>query len=149
MKIAVRKADGYVLNSDIFNSNFPSGDFDEAIYSREDYDVYEITDPQDEEKEFLIKRYFYRDGKMICTYYVSSEVDEIIQRCQEKLNNTDYIIVKTYEQSLVGNSPLSEYDYESIAKERQQLRNRINELRQLKVNHPFTSMYNEDYLKPI
>lgn len=149
MKIAVRKADNYVLNSDMFNSNYPKGDFEESAYSREDYEVFEVEDPKDEEREYLIKRYFYRDGKLICTYYVSSEVDEEIERCQTKLNSTDYIIIKASEQLLLHSNTPTEYDYETIARERQLLRDRINELRQLKIDYPFTSMYIEEYLKPI
>ena len=149
MKIAVRKADGYVLNSDMFNSNFPKGDFDEAIYSRENYKVYEIEDPGDEEREYLIKRYFYQDGKLICTYYVSSDVDQAIAACQAELNSTDYIIVKSYEQFLISNITSAEYDYPSIAVRRQLLRDKINELRQLKIDYPFTEMYNKGFLKPL
>lgn len=149
MKIAVRKADNYVLNSDMFNSSFPKSQFDESIYSREYYEIFDVEDPKDEEKEYLIKRYFYIDNKLVCTYYASSEIDREIQRCQEELNSTDYIIVKASEQILLRNNTPTEYDYEAIASERQLLRDRINELRQLKVDYPFTSMYIEEYLKPI
>ena len=140
MKIAVRKTDGYVLNSDMFNGCFPETEFREDIYSAEDFDIYEVGNPCDVDKEFLLKRYYYKNGVLECTYYVTSDVDLAIGKYQSELDSTDYIIVKAYERSLLGDMTSTEYDYESIANSRQLLRDRINELRQLKINYPYTGI---------
>ena len=43
------------------------------------------------------------------------------------MSDTDYIFVKSYEASLVGQT-VDEYDFESLHKERQSIREQINEL---------------------
>lgn len=151
MKIAVRKADGYVLNSYKFNSELSSVpgdvDFEPEEFAAEDYDVYEVDDPKDEEIEFLYKRYFYIDNQLNCVYYVNSKLQNRIDELKKELSSTDYIIVKASEQILLGNDISDQYNYKSVSANRQELRNEINRLEELKEKYPFVSMYKPEYLK--
>ena len=49
-----------------------------------------------------------------------------VEILKEELTSTDYRIIKCYEYSLVGKEP--PYDVQALHKERQAIRNRINEL---------------------
>lgn len=151
MKIAVRKADGYVLNSYKFNSELSNisedVDFRPEEFDAEDYDVYEVDDPKDEEKEFLYKRYFYTNNQLNCVYYVNSKLQNKIDELKKELSSTDYIIVKASEQSLLGNNVPTQYNYKEVSVNRQELRNEINRLEELKEKYPFVSMYKREYLK--
>ena len=52
-----------------------------------------------------------------------------IGRLKTELQTTDYIFVKSYEQSIVGEST-DEYDFVALHNERQKIRDEINELEQ-------------------
>lgn len=56
-----------------------------------------------------------------------AEINSQISALKSQLSDTDYIFVKCYEASLVGQT-VDEYDFESLHKERQTIRDRINEL---------------------
>lgn len=56
-----------------------------------------------------------------------SELQMQISGLQSQLSETDYIIIKAYEASLVGEI-LTEYNYDEIHAQRQDLRDRINAL---------------------
>lgn len=55
-----------------------------------------------------------------------SDIGAQISSLKAQISDTDYQIIKTYEYSLVGLE--SEYDIASLHQERQQLRDKINEL---------------------
>lgn len=55
-----------------------------------------------------------------------ADISSQISSLKMLISDTDYQIIKTYEYSLVGKE--SEYDIESLHKERQALRDKINEL---------------------
>lgn len=61
---------------------------------------------------------------------VSDAADEI-EALNTLLAQTDYIMVKCYEKSLIGEETPPEYDLSAIATERQSYRDRINELQAL------------------
>ena len=56
-----------------------------------------------------------------------AEINSQINTLKSQLSDTDYIFVKSYEASLVGQT-VDEYDFESLHKERQSIREQINEL---------------------
>ena len=56
-----------------------------------------------------------------------AEINSQINTLKSQLSDTDYIFVKCYEASLVGQI-VDEYDFESLHKERQSIRKQINEL---------------------
>lgn len=155
MQILVRKADGFVLNSHIFNNpidynNQINNGIDLEVYSQEYFDIYDtnITPDTDENVEGFIKLYFYIDGKLVCKYSATSEIDEIIENYERKLASTDYIIIKAYESNLLSKSLDPQYDYDKIAVDRQNLRDKINSLRQLKMDNPTIVTYKPEYMKP-
>lgn len=55
------------------------------------------------------------------------EISNQIDTLKSQLSDTDYIFVKCYEASLVGES-VQEYDFEVLHQERQYIREQINEL---------------------
>ena len=96
----------------------------------------------------FIKLYFYIDDKLVCKYSATSEIDEIIENYERKLASTDYIIIKAYESNLLSKSLDPQYDYDKIAVDRQNLRDKINSLRQLKMDNPTIVTYKPEYMKP-
>lgn len=155
MQILVRKADGFVLNSYIFNNptdynNQINNGIDLEVYSKECFDTYyvDITPDTDENVEGFIKLYFYIDNKLVCKYSATSEIDKIIENYEKKLTSTDYIIIKAYENKLLNKSLDPQYDYDKIATDRQNLRDKINSLRQLKIDNPTIVTYKPEYMKP-
>lgn len=56
-----------------------------------------------------------------------SDINEQINTLKSKLSDTDYIFVKCYEASLVGEI-VEEYDFDALHSERQSLREQINAL---------------------
>ena len=54
-------------------------------------------------------------------------MNDKIAELKESITETDYIFVKCYESSLVG-EVVEEYDFESLHSERQALRDEINAL---------------------
>lgn len=143
MTIIVRKSDGYVLNSDEFNGMNVSEQVEELLNTLDFnyYDTYEVEDPKDEEIKYLNKRYFYKNGELLCTYYITNELETALKNAEKELSSTDYIMTKATEAILLGEQPSSEYNYVEIAEKRQTIRNLINDLRQKKEDYPFTSMY--------
>ena len=55
------------------------------------------------------------------------EINSQISALKSQLSDTDYIFVKCYEASLVGQT-VAEYDFETLHNERQSIRNQINVL---------------------
>ena len=55
------------------------------------------------------------------------EINSQISALKSQLSDTDYIFVKCYEASLVGQT-VDEYDFETLHNERQSIRNQINVL---------------------
>lgn len=56
-----------------------------------------------------------------------AEISSQINTLKSQLSDTDYIFVKSYETSLVGQT-VDEYDFETLHNERQSIRKHINEL---------------------
>lgn len=155
MQILVRDADGFVLNSTAFNNQQEYemqllDGVNEKIFSEEYYTIYnvDLTPDTDEEIKGFLKLYFYKDNKLTCKYSATPEVDKIIKGYEDQLASTDYIIIKAYEKRLMNQEVDSQYDYESITAQRQLLRDKINELRQLKENNPTIVTYKPEYMKP-
>ena len=57
--------------------------------------------------------------------------------------------MKAYERVLTNQEADTQYDYEAVMTSRQALRDKINELRELKEKYPTLYMYHEEWLKPI
>lgn len=143
MTIIVRKTDGYVINSDEFNGISMADQINILINNLDSnyYDVVEVEDPHDEVIKYLMKRYFYKNGELLCTYYITPELEEALKEAEEELASTDYIMTKAAEAMVLGQEPSSQYNYTEVAERRQVLRDLINDLRQKKEDYPFTSMY--------
>lgn len=143
MTIIVRKTDGYVINSDEFNGISMADQINILINDLDSnyYDVVEVEDPHDEVIKYLMKRYFYKNGELLCTYYITPELEEALKEAENELASTDYIIIKAAECVALGQELSSQYNYTEIAERRQTLRDIINDLRQKKEDYPFTSMY--------
>ena len=77
MTIIVRKSDGYVLNSDEFNGLDMTDQIDVLINDLDlnYYDIVDVEDPHDETIKYLMKRYFYKNGELLCTYYITAELE--------------------------------------------------------------------------
>lgn len=143
MTIIVRKTDGYVINSDEFNGISMADQINILINNLDSnyYDVVEVEDPHDEVIKYLMKRYFYKNGELLCTYYITPELEEALKEAENELASTDYIMTKAAEAMVLGQEPSSQYNYTEVAERRQVLRDLINDLRQKKEDYPFTSMY--------
>lgn len=128
MEIYVRNKDGLVLNSCQFNKTFPAGINNKTMYAGEDYTVYDIVDmPDDPEREYLFKQYYYWDGILELKYLPEVyQINNEIKRLQSELSSTDYKIIKSYEASLIGEP--SEYNIKEVHLIRQEYRDKINEL---------------------
>lgn len=155
MQILVRDADGFVLNSTVFNNLYEyeyqlSEGIDEGVFSQEYYTIHDVdlTPTTDKSIEGFIKLYFYKDGKLTFKYSATSEVDRLIEDYKEQLASTDYIIIKAYERTIMQQPEDPQYDYETIAVQRQALRDKINELEQMKKDYPTIQTYKPEYLKP-
>lgn len=156
MEVVVRKEDGYVLNSTAFNYDWEynqqlSEGIDYSIYGQEHYDVYDLDlNPLTNEAiDGFLKQYFYIDGELICKYSATDRVDVLIKQYETELASTDYIIVKAYESNLLGENPSTQYNYQEVAIKRQELRDNINRLRQLKMDNPTIVTYKPELMKPI
>nr|DAX75774.1 MAG TPA: hypothetical protein [Caudoviricetes sp.] len=128
MEIYVRNSDGLVLNSYQFNGSFPAGINNKTMYSGEDYTTYDIANvPNDPNKEWLFKKYYYIDG-VLTLKYVPEEylIKKEIERLKSELSSTDYRVIKSYEAAIIG-QPV-EYNMDKIHYERQSIRDKINEL---------------------
>lgn len=147
MKITVRKLDKYVIGGDVFfnsvlkedsylidNLDPDYYDFVEVDSPIEDLNVSELT------KKYCLKRYFYINNELICTYLADSNLDLDIAKYEKELASTDYIITKITEAQFSG-ADMSQYDILKITTDRQLLRDKINELRSLKIGKEYSSMY--------
>lgn len=141
----------YVLNSRFMYEEQEREGINEAIYEREYYRIYdvELTPDSDKVIEGFAKCYYYKDGVLTCRYSATGEADDIIKGYEEELAATDYIIVKAYERVLTGQAADTQYDYAEVMSERQALRDKINELREMKEANPPIVTYREDYMRPI
>lgn len=85
--------------------------------------------------ERLVAHYEDADSKIIVTYTLETDPDAVnrdIRSLQEQLSATDYIIIKTYEAKLLSESqPYTDEELETTAKQRKELRSKINELQKL------------------
>lgn len=71
------------------------------------------------------RKYAEKDGKVILSWEAYPNY-EAIDRLKEKLNASDYKVIKCYEASLINaNMP---YDTAELHKERQEIRDEINRL---------------------
>ena len=131
MKIYVRNSDGFVLNSYQFNSSFPGGINNETMYAGEDFTIYDISDiPNDPDQKYYFKNYYYKDGVLELKYTLETyEVEKEIDRLKKELSDSDYIVIKSYEATMIG-QPV-EYNMGEIHVSRQELRDKINELEEL------------------
>lgn len=155
MKILVRDADGYVLNSTVFDTwaeyrQMEREGVDEGVFSREYFKAYDVdlTPDTDECIAGFRKRYYYNDGVLTLKYSATNEVDEILKGYEDELASTDYIIVKAYERVLTNQPTDTQYDYEAVMASRQALRDKINELREMKEKYPAFSTYDESLMRP-
>lgn len=80
--------------------------------------------------QLAVDHYEERDGKIFQTWTINENPPAVIERkiaaLKAELSQSDYKIIKSYEQSLVGVS--LDYDVAAIHAERQRLRDKINEL---------------------
>lgn len=155
MQILVRDADGFVLNSTVFNNPYEyeyqlSEGIDEGAFSQEYYTIHDVdlTPTTDKSIEGFIKLYFYKNGELTFKYSATSEVDKLIEGYKEQLASTDYIIIKAYERAIMQQPEDPQYDYEAITAQRQALRDKINELQQMKKDYPTIQTYKPEYIKP-
>lgn len=134
MKIAVRNRDGYVLNGFMIYCEIPhEGDYEEYIplFEGEDYTEYEISEvPDIAPKQLMLVDFYYRDGVLSVVYKPNEvSISKEIDRLKKELSDSDYIVIKSYEGSLIGKS--SEYNMSDIHDTRQAIRDKINELEEL------------------
>lgn len=131
MEIYVRNNDGFVLNSYQFNSSFPGGINNGTMYAGEDCTIYDISDiPNDPDQKYYFKNYYYKDGVLELKYILETyEVEKEIDRLKKVLSDSDYIVIKSYEATMIG-QPV-EYNMGEIHVSRQELRDKINELEEL------------------
>lgn len=129
MKIAVRKSDGYILNSYMFYDEiFHDYEIEKRIFSEEIYEEKEIDNPIIfPEKEWFSKHYYYVDGKIDVSYKPQTyQINQELSRLRKELQDTDYKVIKSYETFLVGG--IVEYQMKKVHAFRQTIRNKINEL---------------------
>ena len=133
MTIIVRKSDGYVLNSDEFNGLDMTDQIDVLIKNLDlnYYDIVDIEDPHDETIKYLMKRYFYKNGELLCTYCSTAELEGALKEAEEELASTDYIMTKAAEAMVLGQEPSSQYNYTEVAERRQVLRDLRQKKRRL------------------
>lgn len=132
MKIAVRKTDGYILNSYMFNDGLEHDyEKEKHIFSAEEYEEYDFDKTISfEDKNWYSKHYYYQSGQIEVKYIPQLfQISEEINRLKKELNDTDYIIIKSYEANLLSLS--SEYDILKVHADRQAIRDKINDLEQL------------------
>lgn len=131
MEIYVRNNDGFVLNSYQFNSSFPGGINNGTMYAGEDCTIYDISDiPNDPDQKYYFKNYYYKDGVLELKYILETyEVEKEIDQLKKILSDSDYIVIKSYEATMIG-QPV-EYNMGEIHVSRQELRDKINKLEEL------------------
>mgnify|MGYP006896403910 CR=1 FL=1 len=129
MKIAIRKSDGYILNSYMFHDGI-SHDYEaeKHIFSEEVFEEKEIEEllifP---EKDWFSKHYYFRNGKIEVSYRPQTHrINQELNRLRKELQDTDYKVIKSYETFLIGE--VSEYQMKEVHVSRQAIRNKINEL---------------------
>lgn len=84
----------------------------------------------DEEIQGYTNTYYYTDGQIVLKRIVEPEyVRQQIDLLEDKLKSTDYKVIKAYEAQLIGNTV--SYDFEKVHAERQEIRDKINELEKL------------------
>ncbi len=132
MKIAVRNSDGYVLNGFMIYCEIPhDGDYEEylPLFSGEDYSEYEISEiPDFETRNYMLIDFYYRDDILSVEYKPNVVcINKGIDRLKKELADSDYIVIKSYEATMIG-TPI-EYNISEIHASRQELRDKINELK--------------------
>lgn len=125
----------------VFNTNveiiysstlsYENGEKSEEYDERYTYDTYRITTRYREDFEEILSN--ESNYELWLNFAREQEEKEIakneIDKIQEQLNNTDYKIVKCSEYQLAGlDMP---YDIKALHKTRQELRNKINKLRDI------------------
>lgn len=134
MKIAVRNSDGYVLNGFMIHCEIPhTGTYEEYIplFEGEDYSEYEISEiPEFETRDYMLIDFYHRDGILSVEYKPNVVcINKEIDRLKKVLSDSDYIVIKSYEATMIGQSV--EYNMGEIHVSRQELRDKINELEEL------------------
>ena len=90
--------------------------------------MYDI--PNDPDQKYYFKNYYYKDGVLELKYTLETyEVEKEIDRLKKELSDSDYIVIKSYEATMIG-QPV-EYNMGEIHVSRQELRDKINELEEL------------------
>lgn len=139
MEIVIDRHNGYVLNSlDLdyyspkpFNDelNLYQYETDDFIRDRDFY-VLDIILPKYDPNILVYREYWYIDG--IISYKTIKRgilYDKEMERIQSELSSSDYKVIKAYEASLIGKK--INYDFSMVSAERQKLRDKINELKEL------------------
>lgn len=84
----------------------------------------------DEDQAGYTNTYYYIDGEIALKRIVEPEyVCQQIEALENELSKTDYMVIKAYEASLIGEKVL--YDFNQVHAERQAIRDRINYLKDL------------------
>lgn len=111
-----RKMDGYVVYPD--NCHL-------ALKWDDEYDF-----NADEELLGYTNTYYYIDKQIVLKRIVEPEfVRQQIELLESELKKTDYKVIKCYEASLLGES--LPYDVDTLREERQNVRDKINDLESL------------------
>ena len=84
----------------------------------------------DPDKPYHYKHYYYINDVVECRYILSADlIEKEIDRLKKELSDSDYIVIKSYEATMIGQSV--EYNMDEIHISRQKLRDKINELEEL------------------
>lgn len=147
MKIAIRKTDNFVIGGEVrIGFDLVEDKWMIENLDTEYYNIIEVETPKEDAsipdiiKENCFKRYFYENNAFVCKYICETHIDTKIKEYEAKLNSTDYIVIKMAEAQ-ISNVDVSQYNFQEVSAERQLLRDKINELRNLKVGREFSSMY--------
>lgn len=137
MNIVIDKRTGYVVNPETltegtnldFLDNFKN--FEGDIVIPPHLEVVEINEIRsDPDKPYHYKHYYYINDVVECRYILSMDlIEKEIDRLKKVLSDSDYIVIKSYEATMIG-QPV-EYNMNEIHISRQELRDKINELEEL------------------
>lgn len=135
MKIVVHKSSRDIINSYMFyNNDIEDGD---NFENNEDYEIIEVSDSylHSLEPDYRsIKIFKYINGEIVVEDEFNEDIiTNRIQSLKQQLTDSDYKIVKAYEAQLINGS--TTYDFEEVHAERQSLRDEINELEAILMQH--------------
>lgn len=134
MNIVVDKRTGYIVNPETlteganldFLKNFKNLEGDIVIPPH--LEVIEINETRfDPDKPYHYKHYYYINDVVECRYILSMDlIGKEIDRLKKVLSDSDYIVIKSYEATMIG-QPV-EYNMGEIHISRQAIRDKINKL---------------------